>query len=115
MKPKLYGYIKCSTTRDAIKLLKEKNIDFDFIDVKEQAPSKDVLEDLIVRSKLDIKKFFNTSGLVYRELNLKETLPSLNTDEKIQLLSEHGMLIKRVIFDNMTSVHVGPLKKEILM
>ncbi len=115
MKPKLYGYIKCSTTKDAMKLLKDKNIDFDFIDVKEQSPTREVLEDLILRSQLDIKKFFNTSGLIYRELNLKDTLHNLSHDEKLQLLSEHGMLIKRVVFDNHTNVLVGPLKKEKLV
>lgn len=115
MKPILYGYMKCSTTKDAIKILKNNNIDFDFIDVKEQAPSKETLKDIVLRSQLDIKKFFNTSGLVYRKLNLKDTLSTLTDDEKLQLLSEHGMLIKRVVFDNHTNVLVGPLKQEMFL
>lgn len=107
-----YGYPKCSTCRKAKKWLEEKSFDFIEINIAENPPSKEVLAGMIAASELDIKKFFNTSGKVYRELNLKDKLPTMTDDEKIQLLSTDGMLIKRPIVYGDGKVTVG-FKEEV--
>lgn len=107
-----YGYPKCSTCRKAKKWLEEKSFELIEINIAENPPSKEVLTGMIAASELDIKKFFNTSGKVYRELNLKDKLPTMTDDEKIQLLSTDGMLIKRPIVYGDGKVTVG-FKEEV--
>ena len=102
-----YGYPKCSTCRKAKKWLEEKDLDFSEVNIVENPPSKELIAGMIAASGLDIKKFFNTSGKVYRELNLKDKLPTMTDDEKIQLLSTDGMLIKRPIVYSDGKVTVG--------
>lgn len=102
-----YGYPKCSTCRKAKKWLEEKAYDFEEVNVAETPPTKEVLAAMITKSGLDIKKFFNTSGKVYRELNLKDKLATMTDDEKIELLSTDGMLIKRPIVYGDGKVTVG--------
>ena len=95
-------YPKCSTCQKAKKWLTENNIDFTDRHITEEIPSAEELREYIKKSGLDIKKFFNTSGLLYKSMNLKEKLGSMTDDEKITLLSQNGMLIKRplLIGDN---------------
>lgn len=106
------GYPKCSTCKNAEKFLKENNIDYKYQDIKLDTPSKKQLTSIINKSGLDIKRFFNTSGLVYRSLDLKNKLDDMKLDEKIKLLSENGMLIKRPILLINDGVLVGFKKKE---
>mgnify|MGYP004506717953 FL=1 len=102
MKILFIEYPKCSTCQKAKKWLTENNIDFTQRNIVEETPSAEELREYIEKSGLDIKKFFNTSGLLYKSMNLKEKLNSMTDDEKIEILSQNGMLIKRplLIGDN---------------
>lgn len=103
----LYHYPNCSTCRRASKWLDAHGIDVEKIHLVEQTPDKTDLERLWKSSGLDLKKFFNTSGGSYRALNLKETYADLSDDERLELLANDGMLIKRPILDTVDSVLVG--------
>lgn len=92
---KVYEYSKCSTCKKAKQYLKENNIDAQFIEIKEQTPTKEELLKIVDEYNIDIKKLFNTSGMKYRELGLKDKLSTLTKEEKIDLLISDGMLIKR--------------------
>ena len=92
---KLYQYPKCSTCRKANKLLKLEDIDFESIDITEKPPSKAELKVMLASYAGDIRKLFNTSGVQYRELNMKEKLPTMSTLQAIDLLAANGKLIKR--------------------
>ncbi|PIC99246.1 MULTISPECIES: arsenate reductase family protein [unclassified Sporosarcina] len=102
-----YGYPKCTTCRKAKKWLENEGISFEEHNIAEQPPSEDDLRSMIANSGLEMKKFFNTSGMKYRELNLKDKLPTLTDDEKIALLASDGMLIKRPIVSDNQKVTVG--------
>ncbi len=97
MKPIVYGYTKCTTVKKSLKFLNEEGYEFDHIDNVETKLSKEEIKDLHERSGLDIKKFFNTSGMKYRELGLKDKLPAMSDEEKYELLATDGMLVKRPI------------------
>jgi len=100
-------YPKCSTCRAAVKSLKAKGNEVESRHIVEQTPTASELKELIALSGLDMKKWFNTSGEVYRELALKDKLPSMSEEEKLELLSQHGMLLKRPIVTDGTKVTVG--------
>lgn len=112
MKNLLIWYPKCSTCQKAKKWLEENQVIFEERHIVEETPAKEELKKWIQQSGLDIKKFFNTSGLKYKELNLKEKLPSMTEQEKIELLASNGMLIKRPLFINDKVVLVGFKEKE---
>ncbi|MGG2196293.1 MULTISPECIES: arsenate reductase family protein [Paenibacillus] len=103
----IYEYPTCSTCRSAVKWLENEGWTVNKHHIKEHPPTVEVLTDLIARSGLDIKKWFNTSGDVYKELQLKDKLPHLSQEEKIKLLSSHGMLIKRPVVTDGERVTVG--------
>ena len=88
-------YPKCSTCRKAKAELKELGLDFEAVDIVQNTPSRDQLLDWIQNSDFELKSFFNTSGLKYRELGLKEKVPHLTAQEAADLLATDGMLIKR--------------------
>jgi len=92
---KLYQYPKCSTCRKAVKFLNEKGIEFTSIDITEQPPTKAELGAMLASYDGEIRKLFNTSGVQYRELNMKEKLPTMSSDDAIELLADNGKLIKR--------------------
>ena len=100
-------YSKCSTCQKALKYLDEKKINYIKRDLKEDKPDYDLLKKLVELSKLDINKFFNTSGNLYRELNLKDKLKTMSYEEKLQLLANDGMLVKRPILYSDDIVIVG--------
>jgi len=104
---KLYGYSKCSTVRKAKNWLDENNIAYEDIDMVKIPPSREEMENIYKTSGLEIKKFFNTSGMRYRELGLKDKLQDASEDEMYELLASDGMLIKRPIVTNGTSVTLG--------
>ncbi|MBP3502817.1 MAG: Spx/MgsR family RNA polymerase-binding regulatory protein [Clostridia bacterium] len=107
MKNLFIEYPKCSTCKNAKKWLIENNIDFEDRNITENVPTIEELKKWIKLSKKDIKKWFNTSGLKYKALNLKEKLPLMSEEEKINLLSSDGMLIKRPILVTEKSVILG--------
>ena len=95
MPMKLYQYPNCSTCRKAVKFLAERDIEFDSIDITKQPPSKAELRIMLSSYDGDITKLFNTSGVQYRQLNMKQELPNMSSDQAIELLSGNGKLIKR--------------------
>ena len=92
---KLYQYPNCTTCRKAVKFLQQNELAFESFVITETPPSKNELATMLESYDGEIKKLFNTSGVQYRELNMKEKLPTMNTDEAIELLSQNGKLIKR--------------------
>lgn len=105
-------YPKCSTCKKAKKLLEENNIEFLDRNIVEEIPTIDELTEWIERSGLDIKKWFNTSGLKYKELNLKEKLINMSYQEKIELLASDGMLIKRPLLVSDKEIFTGFKEEE---
>ena len=100
-------YPKCSTCQKAKKWLEENGISFETRHIKEENPSAEELTAWISASGKSIKKFFNTSGLKYKELHIKEKLETLSDEEKIQLLASDGMLVKRPLLIDGETVLVG--------
>lgn len=92
---KLYQYPKCSTCRKAVKFLNENNIEFTSIDITQKPPTKAELNSMLASYDGQLRKLFNTSGMQYRELNLKQELPLMTTKQAIDLLAGNGKLIKR--------------------
>ena len=88
-------YSKCSTCQKAKKWLDEKDIPYEERPIKEQNPSVDELREWYGRSGLPLKRFFNTSGLQYKSLNLKDKLTAMSEEEQLALLASDGMLVKR--------------------
>ena len=105
-------YPKCSTCKKAKKWLEDNKIEFDDRHIVENTPTVEELKEWIKMSDKDIKKWFNTSGLKYKELNLKDKLPLMSDDEKIELLSTDGMLIKRPILVLENKVLIGFKEEE---
>ena len=95
MKPLFICYAKCTTCQKARKWLDENKIDYDERPIKEQNPSADELRAWQAKSDLPLRKFFNTSGMLYRDLNLKDKLPTMTDEEMLALLATDGMLVKR--------------------
>lgn len=96
-------YEKCSTCKKAQKWLDDNNIEYTLRDIKDDNPSLDELKNWYKKSGLPLKRFFNTSGLLYKSLELKDKLPTMSEDEQLKLLSKDGMLVKRplLIGDNL--------------
>ena len=92
---KLYQYPNCSTCRKAVKYLNQQGLQYESIDITKQPPTKAELNTMLASYQGDIRKLFNTSGMQYRELNMKEVLPTMSSGEAIDLLSGNGKLIKR--------------------
>jgi len=106
-KLKVYHYTKCGTCRSAIKSLQAKGHELELQDIFDLAPTEAELKTLIENSGLELKKFWNTSGEVYREMQLKDKLPKMSAEEQIQLLASNGRLIKRPIVTDGKQVTVG--------
>ena len=101
------NYPKCGTCQKARKFLEEKGIVFEDRNIKEQNPTAEELKVWIEKSGLPIKKFFNTSGMLYRQVELKAKLPNMSEQEMIELLATEGMLVKRPILVTDDQVLVG--------
>ncbi|MGI6697218.1 MAG: arsenate reductase family protein [Clostridiales bacterium] len=100
-------YPKCTTCQKAKKWLAANDVVFEERDIKENNPSMEELKDWQKKSGLPLKKFFNTSGLLYRELKLKEKLLAMSEDDQYSLLASDGMLVKRPILIGDGFVLVG--------
>lgn len=105
-------YPRCSTCRKAIKWLDEHNIEYEDRDIVKDNPQKEELKEWYQKSELPLKRFFNTSGKVYRELKLKDKLPEMTEDEQLELLATDGMLVKRPIVVTEDTVLTGFKEKE---
>lgn len=100
-------YPKCSTCQQAKKWLDEYNIEYTERHIVEDNPTYDELEKWYVTSGLPLKKFFNTSGLLYKEMNLKDKLSNMSEKEQLELLATNGMLVKRPLIVKGDAVLVG--------
>ncbi|NEX01765.1 arsenate reductase [Pseudobutyrivibrio sp. NOR37] len=107
---KVYCYSKCSTCKKAIKWLEDNKINHEVIDIKENHPDEKTLKELHKKSGLPLKKFFNTSGMLYREMELSKKLPDMSEAEMYKLLASDGMLVKRPLL--ITDKGVMPGFKE---
>ena len=105
-------YPPCSTCKKAKKWLMEHGVEFTARHIKEQNPTAQELSAWQEKSGLELKKFFNTSGLVYKELGLKDRLPHMSREEQIDLLASNGMLVKRPILVAGDTILVGFREKE---
>lgn len=100
-------YPKCSTCKKARKFLEDNNIEFIDRNIVKETPTVDELTRWIKESNQDIKKWFNTSGLKYKELNLKEKLITMSDSKKVELLASDGMLIKRPLLISDKGIFIG--------
>ncbi len=100
-------YPKCTTCQKAQKWLDGKGLTYELRDIKTDNPTFEELSDLYRKSGLPLRRFFNTSGLLYRSLELKDKLPTMSEEEQLRLLATDGMLVKRPILVNGGKVLVG--------
>ena len=90
-------YPKCTTCQKAKKWLEEQGISYEERDIKTENPQKEELKEWYKKSGLPLKRFFNTSGMLYKQMNLKDKLPEMSGEEQLELLATDGMLVKRPI------------------
>lgn len=109
---KFICYPKCTTCQKAKKWLDDKGVSYELRDIKENNPSEAELREWYKNSGLPLKKFFNTSGLLYKSMELKNKLPEMTDDEQIKLLATDGMLVKRPILVDGKKTLVGFKEKE---
>ena len=106
-RPTVLCYSRCSTCAKALKWLDEHHVEYAKRDIKSQHPDADELRQWHARSGLPIRRFFNTSGMVYRSLGLKDKLPAMGEDEALDVLSSNGMLVKRPLVVSAHGILVG--------
>ena len=100
-------YPKCSTCKKAKKWLEDNSVEFTDRPIKDENPTAEELSEWHKKSGLPLKKFFNTSGVLYKELKLKDKLPEMSEQEQLELLSTDGMLVKRPLIIGENFVLVG--------
>ena len=104
---KFICYPKCTTCQKAKKWLDDNKIEYEMRDIKLEKPTRDELAEWHKKSGLPLKRFFNTSGLLYKSLDLKNKLPTMSEDEMLDLLATDGMLVKRPLLIGDDFVLVG--------
>lgn len=92
---KVYCYSKCTTCKKALKWLDENGIAYELIDIKGDHPDEKTIREYYEKSGLPLKRFWNTSGIPYREMGLSKKLPEMSEDEQLAMLATDGMLVKR--------------------
>ena len=100
-------YPKCTTCQKTVKWLEEKGVSYTYRDIKEQNPTYEELKAWYERSGLPLKRFFNTSGLQYKALGLKDKLPAMSEEEQLRLLATDGMLVKRPLLVDDRGISPG--------
>lgn len=100
-------YPRCTTCKKAQKWLDDNGLHYELRDIKENNPTYEELKTWYAKSGLPLKKFFNTSGLLYKSMELKDKLPTMTEDEQLKLLATDGMLVKRPILVNEDTILVG--------
>lgn len=103
-------YSNCVTCKDAKKWLDSHGIEYESRDIKEQNPTYEELKEWHSKSSLPLSRFFNTSGVVYKEMVLKDKLPNMTEEEQLRLLATNGMLVKRpiIVTDDFVLVAFRP-------
>ena len=109
---KVLVYRKCSTCRKAMKWLEDHQVAFEERPIIEENPSYEELKEWYSRSGLPLKRFFNTSGMLYKQMNLKEKLKDMSEEEQLRLLATDGMLVKRPLVIGSDFVLTGFKEKE---
>ena len=109
---KVVCYPKCGTCKKALAYLEKLGVGYDYRDIKLENPSYEELKLWQEKSGLEMKRFFNTSGQLYKSMELKDKLPGMSDEEKLQLLATDGMLVKRPIAIGDDFVLVGFKEKE---
>ncbi len=109
---KAYCYNRCSTCKKALKWLDDHHIEYDLHDIKTDHPDETALREYYKKSGLPLKRFFNTSGIPYRELELSKKLPEMGEDEQLHLLASDGMLVKRPMLVGKDFVLTGFKEEE---
>ena len=109
---KFICYPKCTTCHKAKKWLDDKGMSYELRDIKEDNPSLDELREWHKLSGLPLRRFFNTSGLIYRSMDLKNKLPEMSEEEQLRLLASDGMLVKRPLLITDSKVLVGFIEKD---
>ena len=109
---KVYCYSRCTTCKKALKWLEEKGIEHEVLDIKTEHPKVRELTALYKKSGLPLKRFFNTSGIQYRELELSKKLPDMPEKDQLRLLASDGMLVKRPLVVGDDFVLTGFKEKE---
>ncbi len=104
---KFICYPKCSTCKKAQEWLEQNGIEYEIRNIKSDNPTYDELKGWYEKSGLPLKKFFNTSGMLYRSMGLKDKLPDMSEDEQLALLASDGMIVKRPIAADGDTVLVG--------
>ncbi len=104
---KFYGYKKCNTCRNAEKALEKLGQKYEFIDITEQPPAASALKKIMGQSGEELKKFFNTSGVQYKELKIKDKIAAMKENEIISLLAGNGRLLKRPLVTDGSQSTVG--------
>ena len=104
---KVYCYSKCGTCKKALKWLDERGIEYEKDDIKEDHPDEALIRQLHLKSGLPLKRFYNTSGKIYKDLGLSKKLPEMTDDEQYKLLASDGMLVKRPLVVGDDYVLVG--------
>lgn len=104
---KVYCYPRCTTCKKAVKWLDENKVEYEYLHIVEKTPTKEEIKKYYEESGLPLKRFFNTSGNVYKEMNLKEKLAEMTEDEQFELLASNGMVLKRPFFVGKDFVLVG--------
>ena len=100
-------YPKCSTCQKARKWLEANHLEFTERHIVEENPSYEELKEWYAESGLPLKKFFNTSGMLYKEMQLKDKLPTMSEEEQLKLLATNGMLVKRPLIVNVNIILTG--------
>ncbi len=104
---KVYCYSKCSTCKKALKWLDDNKVKYELIDIKEDHPDEAALREYHKKSGLPLKRFFNTSGMLYRDMELSKRLPDMSEDEQFKLLASDGLLVKRPLLVTGDKVLTG--------
>ena len=104
---KVYCYERCTTCKKALKWLDDQGVKYQLLDIKSEHPDEKTIRELHAKSGLPLKRFFNTSGLLYKSLELSKKLPSMPDDEQYRLLASDGMLVKRPLVVGNDFVLVG--------
>ena len=109
---KVYCYSKCGTCKKALKWLDEQKIEYEKADIKEDHPDEALIRQLHLKSGLPLKRFYNTSGKIYKDLGLSKKIPEMTYDEQYKLLASDGMLVKRPLVVGDDYVLVGFKEEE---
>ena len=108
----VYCYSRCTTCKKALKWLDDNKIEYKLIDIKEDHPDEKTLRRLHKKSGLPLRRFFNTSGLIYREMELSKKLSDMSEDDMFKILASDGMIVKRPLLVSDDKVFVGFKEEE---